>query len=425
MLSTRPITREVAAFVGELLRRDGRPQAQPAVRSLQAWLRDGRRAEGKPEGTAVAAANAARLLAGLGAWSGDHEGWFPEGADLQQVDLHGEALGGVVWKDADLRRANLARVKLDGAVLDGSVLEQSTWFASRLNGVALRHVRAPLADFALAAVRDCRLEGTLLGGSRLRQSQWFGCDWTGADLSEADLTVCLAPELPTRQMDQQLRPLPPQIRAAMALRHMGDVRCVSWSPDGRQLASGGADGTVRVWNPGDAERALCCTWNIAGSVWWVETPGGSLLLGEQARSTLCLSIGRPEQPATLLYAPLGVLAEVLHRPDRVAEALAGDLSHDDPSSALAQAGWTGQGIWDGHAWFAPASPRIESQGETGEPTLEPNRFLPGRAVSGIDHLAGRDKLLDDLLALIANRSPAVLRGPRRSGKTSILNAPRR
>jgi WD40 repeat protein len=42
------------------------------------------------------------------------------------------------------------------------------------------------------------------------------------------------------------------------LGHISDVHAVAWSADGRLLATGGADGTVRVWNPatGDELRVI-------------------------------------------------------------------------------------------------------------------------------------------------------------------------
>ena len=138
-LTTRPITQEVAAFVGELLRRDGEPKRSLTYQSLRSWLTVGRRASAAtPEAvaqTAPAAANALRLLLGLGRWSSETSGWLPEGADLRKVslqDLEGASLvaadlseanlSGADLSGADLSRAILRGVRLSGACLDRAVL---------------------------------------------------------------------------------------------------------------------------------------------------------------------------------------------------------------------------------------------------------------------------------------------------------------
>lgn len=51
-----------------------------------------------------------------------------------------------------------------------------------------------------------------------------------------------------------------------------------------------------------------------------------------------------------------------------------------------------------------------------------NPFRPGPALTDAETLPGRESTLLELLALLESRSPAVLRGPRRSGKTSIFYA---
>jgi len=55
----------------------------------------------------------------------------------------------------------------------------------------------------------------------------------------------------------------------------------------------------------------------------------------------------------------------------------------------------------------------------------PNPFRPGPALVDADELPGRTSALHELRSLIDSRSPAVLIGPRRSGKTSLLATLRR
>ncbi|MCB9566167.1 MAG: hypothetical protein H6710_02945, partial [Myxococcales bacterium] len=62
---------------------------------------------------------------------------------------------------------------------------------------------------------------------------------------------------------------------------------------------------------------------------------------------------------------------------------------------------------------------LEPRGEA--PALAPNRFLPGRPLDD-PNLPGRSDILRELGTLVAQPSPALLKGPRRAGKTSILMA---
>jgi hypothetical protein len=131
----------------------------------------------------------------------------------------------------------------------------------------------------------------------------------------------------------------------------------------------------------------------------------------------------------VLYVPLGGLRAVIERPDKVRDVLACDRSGDDLAAELTRRGWDGGMPWDGRAWIVPRTlgPPIVGfvPGPDDSSGRESNRFCPGRALVEFDTLPGREPVIQELLALVDNRSPAILRGPRRSGKTSILHVLRR
>jgi WD40 repeat protein/predicted amidohydrolase/energy-coupling factor transporter ATP-binding protein EcfA2 len=253
--------------------------------------------------------------------------------------------------------------------------------------------------------------------------------------------------------------------------HRGRVESVSWSPDGTQLASGGEDGTVRLWavdsvqelacleshqdgvgavawSPDGARLASCGrnsirVWDVAkaihlatfesvGRTWVARSNGGFCFFSkEDDNDNLYLSARRPETSATVWYLPLGGFREVLYRPDKVHAALAGDLSGDDLAAELTRRGWADGVPWDGEIHRLPeiAAPAPSVSVETDSPPLVspsmPSLFRPGPALTETASPPGRDAILSEVLALLLNRSPVLLLGPRRAGKTTLLYALKR
>lgn len=426
-LTTRPITQEVAAFVGELLRRDGEPKRSLTYQSLRSWLTVGRRASAAtPEAvalTAPAAANALRLLLGLGRWSSETSGWLPEGTDLRKVSF--QDLEGASLVAADLSEANLSGADLSGADLSRAILRGVRLSGACLDSAVLTGADGTRVDLTQAAADGCRLETVNFAEAVLRQSCWTDCSWQGAALDRAVVTLWAAPG--ARELEGAGRGLllaPSSCVAGIAAGHAGGVSSVAWSGNGRRLASAGGRG-ISIWDI-SADRVLAVI-EFAGPAWLTRTSGGFCVVADEKRS-IQLAANHPEQSATTWYLPLAGLRNLIHRPDKVQAALAGDLSGGDLAAELARRGWGDGRPWDGRVHQMPATvstPRardVETARVEPPAASEASRFLPGRALTKTPNPPGREAILIELLTLLQNRSPSILLGPRRAGKTSILHA---
>ena len=239
--------------------------------------------------------------------------------------------------------------------------------------------------------------------------------------------------------------------------HLGEVLYLAWHPDGGRLASSAVDGTVRLWNVTTHEEIACVIANEQGlhaisyaivwqpngkrlasvgpseSVRFWDATGLARLGDRQASDPVRLGVRRPDSD-TVVYLPLAGLREVFHGRG---EGAAG--SGDDLLLELAKLGfdngvpWDGEEHFVGNVLFVPSSMAtgrgVVSAAPTGlvanspPPAATPpikNPFRPGPALTDAPSLPGRAPILSELLALIDSRSPAVLRGPRRSGKTTLL-----
>jgi len=179
------------------------------------------------------------------------------------------------------------------------------------------------------------------------------------------------------------------------------VNALAWSPAGDRLALIANNARLQICDPGGHTRFELLVAADAHALW---VDSGWCAFSDPLHRDF--SIRAFAGPDHYSY-PLAGLRRVLHRPELVAHTLAGDAVP------------TAEAALDALGWHAP--PTAAGSPGSRRPALAPNRFRPGAPLRDPD-LPGRDDTLRALTSLLDGLSPAVLKGPRRAGKTSILHA---
>ncbi|MEW2138821.1 TIR domain-containing protein [Streptomyces sp. NPDC005409] len=200
----------------------------------------------------------------------------PANADLRGAGLAGEDLSHRDFSGVDLSDADLTDTRLIGANLSGALLRGTRLTGARLDRADLSGADLTGADLCRARLTRADLRGALLTGSRWHRAALIDVTTDDAVRAAPELrTAAIAPGMP---VDAGFRPSAVGVPYGFGMRTSRLPEPIAYSADGELLAVGSEDGSILVCGADDG-RAVRTLQGHEGRVYAVKFRDGVIATG--------------------------------------------------------------------------------------------------------------------------------------------------